>query len=385
MSKTNEKKSEKVVKVKGRKKQKKILRTLIVVVLVGLVAFTAFYVAPQVRTSKAKSESDSGNGQLFSTESEIIDILHMSGGNVVVTANSLISFKSNGEERYSESIGYAAPVFKSADRKYIVFERSTGKYTIADSSKIIYQDDLDEEIINADISSNGNYAIITRSTQSTLTVTVYSSKNAPVFSWECSDDYLVDIALSKNGKSVAVSSINVSNGDTFSKLYHFNIDSLEVEGTIEYPNETVYKIKFIDNRNVSVITDLSYTIADMKELESKVLSYEYDKIAGYSFGSKSSVAILKKEFGSLNEKDLIVINKKCERIFEQEIESDILDFETDTKSVYVLISGKILTYSISSGERGDDIDVDGSVEKITLSGSDIFALSENAVYKYSVK
>ncbi len=385
MSKTEKNSSERVIKVKGRKKQKRILRTLIIVILVGLIAFTAFYVAPQVRSRTQKAENSDSEGLLFSTESDLIDAIHLSSGNVAITSNSLISFKSSGEERYSESIGYANPVFKSADKKYIVFERSTGKYTIADRSGIIYQDDLDEEIINADIASNGNYAIITRSTRSTLLVTVYSSKNKAVFSWECSDDYLFDIALSRNGRSVAVSSVNVSNGDSYSRIYYFNVDSLEVEGKIEYPNETVYRIKFIDNRNLSVITDLSYMIADMKKLESRVLSYEYDKLTGFSFGSRSTVAILKKEFGSLNEKELIVVNKKCEKIFSKEIESEILDFETDGKKVYVLITGKILVYSISSGERGDDIEVDGSAEKLLLSGSEIFAVSENSIYKYAVK
>lgn len=385
MSKTEKNSSERVIKVKGRKKQKRILRTLIIVILVGLIAFTAFYVAPQVRSRTQKAENSDSEGLLFSTESDLIDAIHLSSGNVAITSNSLISFKSSGEERYSESIGYANPVFKSADKKYIVFERSTGKYTIADRAGIIYQDDLDEEIINADIASNGNYAIITRSTRSTLLVTVYSSKNKAVFSWECSDDYLFDIALSRNGRSVAVSSVNVSNGDSYSRIYYFSVDSLEVEGKIEYPNETVYRIKFIDNRNLSVITDLSYMIADMKKLESRVLSYEYDKLTGFSFGSRSTVAILKKEFGSLNEKELIVVNKKCEKIFSKEIESEILDFETDGKKVYVLITGNILVYSISSGERGDDIEVDGSAEKLLLSGSEIFAVSENGVYKYAVK
>lgn len=385
MAKTENERPETVIKVKGRKKQKKILRTLIILISVGLLALTAFYIAPHVRQRTEKAKNDGGEALLFSTDSEVVGSIHLSSGNIVVTAKSLISFKPNGETRYVENIGYSNPVFKSSDRKYIVFERSTGKYTIADKSGIIFQNDLEDEIINCDIASNGNYVIITRNAGGTQLVTVYSANNKAVFGWECTDDYLVDAALSKNGKSIAVSSLNVSNGDPFSRIYYFNVDSLQVENKIEYPNETVYRIKFIDNKNVSVITDISYMTADLSKGESKVLSYEYDKIAGFSFGSNSSVAILKTGFGSLNEKKLMIVNKKCENVFENSIESDILDFGTDGKNAYILIAGKVLVYSISSGERGDDIEVDSSATKVMISGSDIFALSSDCVYKYAIK
>lgn len=385
MAKTENERPETVIKVKGRKKQKKILRTLIILISVGLLAFTAFYVAPHVRQRTEKAKSDEGENLLFSTDSEVVGGIHLSSGNIVVTAKSLISFKPNGEKRYSENIGYSNPVFKSSDKKYIVFERSTGKYTIADKSGIIFQNDLEEEIINCDIASNGNYAVITRDAGATQKATVYSANNKAVFGWECTDDYLTDAALSKNGKSVAVSSMNVSQGEPLSRIYYFNVDSLQVESKAEYPNETIYRIKFIDNKKLGAITDVGYITVDMNKGESRSVSYEYDKIAGFSFGSGSSVAILKTGFGSLNEKKLMIVNKKCENVFENSIESDILDFGTDGRNAYVLIAGKVLVYSISSGERGDDIDVDASATKIIISGSDIFALSSDCVYKYSSK
>lgn len=385
MAKTENERPETVIKVKGRKKQKKILRTLIILISVGLLAFTAFYVAPHVRQRTEKAKSDEGENLLFSTDSEVVGGIHLSSGNIVVTAKSLISFKPNGEKRYSENIGYSNPVFKSSDKKYIVFERSTGKYTIADKSGVIFQNDLEEEIINCDIASNGNYAVITRDAGATQKVTVYSANNKAVFGWECTDDYLTDAALSKNGKSVAVSSMNVSQGEPLSRIYYFNVDSLQVESKAEYPNETIYRIKFIDNKKLGAITDVGYITVDMNKGESRSVSYEYDKIAGFSFGSGSSVAILKTGFGSLNEKKLMIVNKKCENVFENSIESDILDFGTDGRNAYVLIAGKVLVYSISSGERGDDIDVDASATKIIISGSDIFALSSDCVYKYSSK
>ncbi len=377
--------SERVVKVKGRKKQKRILKSLIIIISVALLLVATLYVVPQVRNHVNSSKDGESENKVISSERKILSVMPLSSGNILITTDSVVSFNTNGTEKYTESLGYTNPVYKSADKKYIVFERSTGKYTVGDKSKIVCQGDLDEEIINADVASNGNWAVITGNAQSKMRLSVRNSKNKEIFAWECSDDYLTDVAMSKNGKSVAVSSINVVNGDPYSHIYYFNIDSLEVEGKIEYPNETVYKIKFIDNKKVSVITDISYMIADMNERRSQVISYEYDTLSGYSFGKKSSVAILKKGFGSLNEKNLTVIDKNGECVFEKTVESEILDFTADTKRVYVLIPGNILAYSISSGEISGDVQVDAAVTQIELSSKTLLGIAENAVYKYEIE
>lgn len=385
MAKKENERSEGVIKVKGRKKQKQILKTLIIIITALLLALTALYVAPQVKQGINSSKSTDEGELLFSTDREIVGAMKLSSSEIIVTNNSVISLKANGEKIYSEGLGYSSPVFKSTDKKYIIFERASGKYAVGDKSKVICNCDLDDEIINADVASNGNYALITRTAQATQCMSVYSKNNERLFVWECSDDYLTDVALSKNGKAIAVSAMNVVNGDIYSRIYFFYINSLGIEGKIEYPNEAVYKIKFIDNENVSVITDISYMTANMTQLRSQVVSYEYDEISSYRFGSKSSVAILKKEFGSLNEKKLMVINKKCESVFETAIESEISDFATDLKKVYVLISGKVLVYSVSSGEMVGDIHVDASVSSILVSGKRIFGLSENGVYMYEIQ
>lgn len=372
---------------KAEKNRKNIFRKLIIAIAIVSFLSVSVYTVFTVVGTTVKSEVTHGklkdeNVILYFEDAQIRKSFPLSNGNVVMTTNSLISFKSDGTVRSSDKLGYSNPLVKSKGDNYIVFERSTGKYAILNRAGVVYHNDGGDEIINADISKNGNYALITRKTQASSILSVYSSSNKILFQWECTDEYLSQVALSKNGKTVAVSSIGVKNGEAYSRIMFFKTDSTDVEGEIEYTGESVYVIRFIGNRELSVVTDKNYMIADSSSLESQVVSYDYDVIDGYTFADNNSAAILKKAFGTLDKRILTVIDKNAEVKFEKEFDKDIVDFKIDNKNVYVMMTGEIVVYSISSGEKLNVTETDGGLNSMFVNDGYIYCLSDTDVYKY---
>lgn len=372
---------------KAEKNRKNIFRKLIVAI--AIVSFLSVSVCTVYSVVQSTVSKEVTHGKLkdenvimYFEDAQIRKGFPLSNGNVVLTTNSLISFKSNGNIRSSDKLGYSKPLVKSKGSNYIVFERSTGKLAILNRAGVSYHNDGGDEIINADIASNGNYAVITRKTQASAILSVYSSSNKILFQWECTDEYLSQVALSKNGKTVAVSSIGVKNGEAYSKIMFFNLDSTDVEGEIEYTGESVYVIRFIGNRELSVITDKNYMIADSDSLESQVISYDYDVIDGYAFADNNSAAILKKAFGTLDKHILMVVDKNGEIVFEKEFDKDIVDFKIDNKNVYVMMTGEIIVYSVSSGEKLNIAETDGGLNSMFVNDGYIYCLSNTDVYKY---
>jgi len=293
------------------KNKKSFFRRLIIAAAIISFLSVSFYTVYTIAQSALNKEVTHGklrdeNVILYFEDSQINKGFGLSDGNIVLTTNSLVSFKSDGSVRSSDKLGYSNPLVKSKSGNYIVFERSTGKFAIMNRMGVVYHSDGGDEIINADIAKNGNYAIITRKTQASSVLSVYSSSNKLLFQWECTDEYLSQAALSKNGKTVAVSSIGVKNGEAYSKIMFFNLDSTDVEGAFEYTGESAYVIRFIGNKELSVITDKSYMIADLRSMESQVISYDYDVVDGYAFADNNSAAILKKAFGTLDKYILIL-------------------------------------------------------------------------------
>ena len=369
------------------KNKKSFFRRLIIAAAIISFLSVSFYTVYTIAQSALNKEVTHGqlkdeNVILYFEDSQINKGFGLSDGNIVLTTNSLVSFKSDGSVRSSDKLGYSNPLVKSKSGNYIVFERSTGKFAIMNRMGVVYHSDGGEEIINADIAKNGNYAIITRKTQASSVLSVYSSSNKLLFQWECTDEYLSQAALSKNGKTVAVSSIGVKNGEAYSKIMFFNLDSTDVEGSFEYTGESAYVIRFIGNKELSVITDKSYMIADLRSMESQVISYDYDVVDGYAFADNNSAAILKKAFGTLDKYILTVIDKNGEKKFEKEFDKDIVDFKIDDKNVYVMMTGEIVVYSISSGEKLNITETDGGLNSMFVNDGYVYCLSDTDVYKY---
>ena len=369
------------------KNKKSFFRRLIIAATIISFLSVSFYTVYTIAQSALNKEVTHGqlrdeNVILYFEDSQINKGFGLSDGNIVLTTNSLVSFKSDGSVRSSDKLGYSNPLVKSKSGNYIVFERSTGKFAIMNRMGVVYHSDGGEEIINADIAKNGNYAIITRKTQASSVLSVYSSSNKLLFQWECTDEYLSQAALSKNGKTVAVSSIGVKNGEAYSKIMFFNLDSTDVEGAFEYTGESAYVIRFIGNKELSIITDKSYMIADLRSMESQVISYDYDVVDGYAFADNNSAAILKKAFGTLDKYILTVIDKNGEKKFEKEFDKDIVDFKIDDKNVYVMMTGEIVVYSISSGEKLNITETDGGLNSMFVNDGYVYCLSDTDVYKY---
>lgn len=369
------------------KNKKSFFRRLIIAATIISFLSVSFYTVYTIAQSALNKEVTHGqlrdeNVILYFGDSQINKGFGLSDGNIVLTTNSLVSFKSDGSVRSSDKLGYSNPLVKSKSGNYIVFERSTGKFAIMNRMGVVYHSDGGEEIINADIAKNGNYAIITRKTQASSVLSVYSSSNKLLFQWECTDEYLSQAALSKNGKTVAVSSIGVKNGEAYSKIMFFNLDSTDVEGAFEYTGESAYVIRFIGNKELSIITDKSYMIADLRSMESQVISYDYDVVDGYAFADNNSAAILKKAFGTLDKYILTVIDKNGEKKFEKEFDKDIVDFKIDDKNVYVMMTGEIVVYSISSGEKLNITETDGGLNSMFVNDGYVYCLSDTDVYKY---
>ena len=264
----------------------------------------------------------------------------------------------------------------------MVFERSTGKFTIMNKRGIIYQSQLDEKIINCDIASNGNYAIISEKTLSISLVTLYSSKNKVLFQWECSDEYLTDIALSSNGKSLAVAGLFVKNSGSGSKVLFFKSNSTDVEKTFEFDESVIYKVKFLRGNNIGLVTNTAYMTLNIDKEEIKKDSFDYDTVDGYQFNENMNTAILKTKFGSLNEHSIVIFDRNCNQVFETDIDSEVVDFKLDKNQLYILTSGGVMIYQLSSGNFIKTVEVPAGIKKISVFSKCIICSDEKSVYKY---
>lgn len=385
-------KGERVKKTKKNSSKKSFRVVAVILALAVVITGVAYYTLGSVLGSNwnnmfeyygeyiSQPETDSGDCVFTAVGGEIKDLRKLSGSGLISTGTTCIAFKRNGVVTSAENTGYSSSVIKTAGKNYIVFERSTGKYSIMNNKGKVFSSQLDSEIVNADISFGGNYVIISKKTLSSSLLTVYSAKNEILFQWECNDRYLTDCAISPNGKTLIAASFDVENGEKITKLLVFNTKSVDIEREIDIENHTVYSLKFLSGDSLGIITDENYIIANVTNAETKSFSYEYDSISDFFFSDNSSAVIVRDSFGTLDASTVSVVDRNCAAIMNCVINEKIVGVCCDKSFVYVLCNDKILVYAISTGELSSTIETAGGMKYIAALSGKIYCCSDTDFY-----
>ena len=119
--------------------------------------------------------------------------------------------------------------------RLIVYDRGGRKLRLQNRTKILLEKELESDIVTCAIGRSGNFAVATREDNAASFLTVYDKNVNEVFKWRSSNDYIMDIALSDDGKYAAVAVAGSSSGKLYSKTYVFAFSKDKPLASLEYP------------------------------------------------------------------------------------------------------------------------------------------------------
>lgn len=376
----NEKKNER--KLSGKKKIALIIAAVVIIVVLALVLPKVF--------SNRKNLPEYNGSELFEVSDDEALAFHTDGnvksiaGGIVTTDSTVYFMKKDGVVYDDIKHGYSSPVTKSCGDYAIIFERSTGRYTFSHKARTLKNTTPGNEILCADVSKNGNYLIIDRESATELTATLRSKKDKILFQWRCAESYITNCALSPDGQCFAVASYRVVNGEQKTEIYIFNIKSTDIEKVVETNNNFIYAMRFINKNTLSIVTDSEYIVSDIRNDDVKRADCSFDEITG-SYFFDTSVALLKSDFGSIDSSTITVYNRNAEEVVSCESEGKVMDFCFDRSFVYIMTPGKIVVWSIASGEKFNEIEIAGGINSFCVMSGTACCVSDSGVFRYKVK
>jgi len=212
----------------------------------------------------------------------------------VLSNTHFTAFSNSGKELFSYSHGFENPILKTSASRAMVFDQGGTAAHIFDINKLKTTITSERPIITAAISDNGSYAIATTSEKYVAAVTVYEKDKDKVYEWYSAEDIVNSIALSRNGKKLAVAVFNSSDGGYKSKLTVLKYDSATPVYSEEFSNDIIYSIDNSFASRFAVVT--SNKIKFIKWSNYKAREYSNDYTASF-FDSykKGYIAVFARE------------------------------------------------------------------------------------------
>lgn len=199
-----------------RKLNKKKIITLVIVILiiVLIVVFGTLYEKNiNIRNFfdkyifiKEKYQDDAP--QILTSQEDVLNSYAYNGNILILEDNLLKAYNERGKEEYELDIQITIPIFQSSGDYLCIAEKDGQKIYVISNKEIIWQNDLEGNISNIAINSNGYVAVSVMGTSYKTIIQTFDNKGESIFKMLLSSTYAIDIDISPDNKHLAIAETN---------------------------------------------------------------------------------------------------------------------------------------------------------------------------------
>lgn len=206
------------------------LATLVIAVTaVALVAFRNTLNLDAIKryfTYRALVLSDSGQAEAFRYDGQLGDCFAELSGDLLVCSQNNISLYSGSGTRYvNEEVSLENPVVDVSGDLAVAYDAGGGSLYVLGQRELIWSVKDLEGILSAHLNRQGQLTVVTQHSGYRGAVTVYNAVYEPVMSVRIHSAFVMDAALSDDGRTLAILTIGQEDGDFTSALSFYTLNS----------------------------------------------------------------------------------------------------------------------------------------------------------------
>ncbi len=251
-----------------------------------------------------------------------------------LTDTYISGYASSGKELFSTAHGFERPVLSTSKGRILVYNLGGKQFHIFDLNELKETVETKQEIICAAISDSGNYAVATYSDKYAAAVTVYNKRGKILFEWYSAEDAINNIAISPNGKKIAISTFNSSSGLFNSKVNIINFKSATPEFSKTIEKNLVYGLKGSNKKGFFVVKSKGTEFIKWSGEKSTEFSDDYNISLFRSCGSKNAVVFCRESDQTDNR--IAIITKSGKHKYTLKFKGIINDIRIKGSNVYCL-------------------------------------------------
>ena len=163
--------------------------------------------------------NDSGQAESFLYEGDLTDTFATLDGDLLVCSANTISLYSGSGTRYvSQSVSMEHPVVDTNGTLAVVYDAGGDELYVLGQRQLAWEAEGLRSILSAHLNRSGQLTVVTQADGYRGAVTVYSTDFQPIVTVNLSSAYVMDAALSDDGKTLSILTIGQEGGTFTSTL-----------------------------------------------------------------------------------------------------------------------------------------------------------------------
>lgn len=263
--------------------------------------------------------------------STVINTVSNSSYYYVLSDTNIMAYTNGGKKIFSEMHGFSNPVISVSSTRAMVFDQGGKSLRIYNLSGEINSIETKNEIITANITRSGDFAVVTHSESYTSSVNVYDKNCKHVYTWNSAKDIVNNVVLNSGGDKVAVSTLNAVSGQYASKVLILDFKSADPLYTLDLGSSLVMALKNT-GKGVSVVTNDKYKFITWSKFDTSEISVGGE--INICRTDKKGTLLVFNRANDRSDNTVILVSNRGKKISEFKINGIITDISYNKNRIY---------------------------------------------------
>lgn len=370
---------------------KKILHILRIPLIAALAVAALLFCAKMLGSVAVSNITDSinsiglavssGDGYPYVLEDfNVRELSSVDGRPLVIYKDSSLVLDSTADTMLSCQLPAADSKAVVRNGRVFVYSNSSPQYVIHGKTEKLAEGKEDGNIIAAALAKNGSFATSHSSEEAQSVLSVYNSRQKMIFRWNCSNERIADIALSDNGKRVAVIAIGTQDAEFYTRLIIFDVDETEPTADIRYNGTLMLRVLFASSNRIITAGDNKTVVHNRKGEVLDELAYSEDSIRAIVPDDRGNLLVAYSEYGGAKT-GLVRFSRSGRKTCEAVVDGTPDCFAMRNGKI-VVSDDNILTVYNSKGDVKETVNAESPVLGIELSSNAIYTFENGVICKY---
>ena len=378
-------------KQRNKKLAKKIFRIIRIPVVILVVACALFLSARLLGNVAMSNVTDTvrdvktmfskGGGYPYALESFDFRKVTAIGGNPLVIYNESASvLSSSASEIFSMKLDSADSKVISKNGRALIYSSTSNKAVLQSRTEKLGEIEEANTVVAAGLAKNGYMAVSCVSDEYQSVLSVYNRYFEKVFQWNCSQERISDIGLSKNGKNIVVTAVGAENAEIYTRIIIFNINSSEPKADLMYRGTLFLRAVYTDSNKIIAVGDNRTVVLDKNGDTIEELVYSEDSISAVCVDDSGNTVICHEEFGG-SKTAVVRFAKHGKKTAEFAVDG-APDCVAISGGKIALSNGDDITVYSSTGGEGKKHETEHAVAELFWCSGTLYTVENGCIYKY---
>ncbi|MBO5230902.1 MAG: hypothetical protein J6B52_05740 [Clostridia bacterium] len=369
------------------KKIFKIMRIPVVILAVAAALFLSARLMGNVAVSnitdgirQVKTVFAKGGGYPYSLDTFNFKKADAIGSGVITVNNdSTVVLNSSADELFNMQIKPGSRVITQNGRA-LIYGTASNEVILQSRTEKLGSITEESSVVVAALADNGSFATSHASEKHQSILRVYNSRFKNVFQWNCSQERVADIALSRNGRNLAVAAVGAENAEIYTRIIIFNIGDTEPKADVKFSGTMFFDVVYTASGKIIAAGDNKTVVLNKKGETVDETVYAEDSILAVCSDDSGNTVVCYEEFGGA--KTGIARYSRSGKKTCSVVVDGIPDCVAAEGGRIAVASGNEIVVYSQNGKEVKRIETENAVESVFIASGTVYAVGGGAIYKY---